>query len=249
MTWHKKLRLFAGRYVLPVVFPLHCPVCNKIVPLGRQICSSCYGKLTFVQSPFCLRCGKPINFSDQEYCYDCRAFPKSFTAGCSLLIYNKISKPAMMDYKYKNRRVLTSFYRDELVLRYWPVIRSWQLNAMVPIPIHRKKKKKRGYNQAELLSSSLSDSFHLSHYPDLLIRKVNTSPQKQFTPQARVNNLQQAFCLNPRYRSLAPRLKAVALVDDIYTTGATMEACSRILLEAGVGLVYVISVCIGAARD
>ena len=248
MAFHE-LRRLAGRYVLPVVFPRHCPVCKAIVPFGRYICPSCYSKLTFIQSPCCLRCGKPVTSSDQEYCYDCRSFPKTFTAGCSLLMYNNISRPAMMDYKYKNRRMLTSFYTDELVLRYRPLIRSWHLNAMVPVPIHRKKKKKRGYNQAELLSSSLSDSFHLSHYPDLLIRKVNTSPQKQFTPQARVNNLQAAFCLNPRYRTLASELKAVGLVDDIYTTGATMEACTRILLAAGVGRVYVISVCIGAARD
>ena len=122
---------------------------------------------------------------------------------------------------------------------------------VIPVPIHKNKYKKRGYNQATLLSSRLALTLNLPHYPDMLIRSVDTLPQKQFNPQARLNNLKKAFCFNSHYDKLLSQSTpfSVLLVDDIYTSGATMEACTRILLEAGISEVYILSICIGIARD
>ena len=85
----------------------------------------------------------------------------------------------------------------------------------------------------------------------MLIRSVDTLPQKQFSPQARLTNLRKAFCLNPRYDKLLSENSSLSilLVDDIYTSGATMEACTHTLLEAGVSEVYILSICIGVSRD
>ena len=159
---HKIKRI--GRVILPIFFPRHCPVCNRLVSYGHRVCPSCYRILPFIRPPFCLSCGKPISDGTEEYCYDCRIFAKSFQGGCSLLLYNKISAPGILDYKYKNRRVLTDFYTEEITHRYYPLFKLWKLQGVLPVPVHRDKKRLRGYNQAELLSSSLSACLSLPHY-------------------------------------------------------------------------------------
>lgn len=179
----------------------------------------------------------------------------------------------MAAFKYKNRRVLADFFAIEACRCYTDWFRNMGIEAIVPVPIHKNKQKKRGYNQAALLGSRLAYILNLSCYPDLLIRSADTLPQKQLSPQARLNNLRKAFRLNPRYdkmsdqggspsvihrfpvhtafphKEMPDKLTTVLLVDDIYTTGATMEACTRILHEGGIPKVYVFSVCIGVSRD
>lgn len=239
------------RHLLPVLFPRHCPVCSKLVPYGTFIHDECHNKLPIIHSPVCMRCGKPVSSSTQEYCYDCRIFPKSFEKGTALFLYNKRTRPIMSAFKYQNKRILADFFNWELCQHRLSQLKSFGVTAVVPVPIHKNKYKKRGYNQASLLSSRLALTLNLSHYPDMLIRSIDTLPQKQFSPQARLTNLKKAFCLNPRYDNLLsdnPSL-SILLVDDIYTSGATMEACTRILLESGVAEVYILSICIGVSRD
>ena len=151
----------------------------------------------------------------------------------------------------QNRRGLADFFCHELCRYRLSQLRDLGADAVIPVPIHKNKYKKRGYNQATLLSSRLALTLNLPHYPDMLIRSVDTLPQKQFNPQARLNNLKKAFCFNSHYDKLLSQSTpfSVLLVDDIYTSGATMEACTRILLEAGISEVYILSICIGIARD
>lgn len=247
----QKGTLFFQHYVLPALFPRHCPVCNKLVPYGTFIHDICHMELPVIQGAVCLRCGKPVSRSTQEYCYDCRVFPKSFSRGFSLFLYNKKTRPIMSAFKYQNKRGLADFFIQELLHHYRFQLEGLGIDAVIPVPVHKNKYKKRGYNQAELLSSRIALSFNLSHYPDMLIRSVDTLPQKQFSPQARLNNLIKAFRFNSRYDTLIQKNTtfSVLLIDDIYTSGATMEACTRILLDAGITNVYILSICIGIARD
>ncbi len=244
---YKNLRHMLIYRILPLVFPRHCPVCDRLVSYGRSICPGCRDILPLVRGSLCLRCGKPVSRPDQEYCYDCRIFPKSFDGGCSLYLYNHITAPGMMGLKYHNRRLLASFYSQELVRHRRSVLVSWQADAILPVPVHPHKRKKRGYNQAELLSAGIASLLNIPHLPTLLLRVVDTLPQKQFSPQARLNNLQKAFRINPDISLKG--IHRVILVDDIYTTGATMEACCRVLHQAGIRHVFVCSICIGVSRD
>lgn len=250
-TTSQKGKLLFQYYILTALFPRHCPVCDKLLPYGTFIHEVCHRKLPVIQGAVCLRCGKPVSKSTQEYCYDCRVFPKSFTNGFSLFLYNKKTRHIMSAFKYQNRRRLADFFIWELLCRQCSPIENPGIDAVIPVPIHKNKYKKRGYNQAELLSCRIALSFNLSHYPDMLIRSVDTLPQKQFSPQARLNNLINAFRFNSRYNTLIQKSSSfsVLLVDDIYTSGATMEACTRILLDAGITNVYILSICIGIARD
>ena len=235
-----------------LLFPRKCPICKKVQPIGRDICPGCEKVLPYIRPPFCMMCGKPVPDETVEYCFDCRLFQKSFQGGLSLFLYNKQIHQAMMDYKYHNRRILSHFFTSRIISRYSDLILSWNPDLIIPVPIHRNKRRKRGYNQAELLSRAIAGQLQLPHCSDFLIRTIDTLPQKQFGSQARLSNLYGAFRMNPRYTKkgrLTPPFHRILLVDDIYTTGATMEACSRILHEAGIAEVYILSVCIGIARD
>ena len=81
--------LWIIRQLLPFLFPRHCPLCDKLLPYGSFIHEECHRELPLIHSPVCMRCGKPVSSHTQEYCYDCRAFPKSFQRGLSLFLYNK----------------------------------------------------------------------------------------------------------------------------------------------------------------
>ena len=157
----------------------------------------------------------------------------------------------MNAFKYQNKRTIADFFTLELLQRYHSQMIDFQAHAVIPVPIHKNKYKKRGYNQAALLSHKLALALNLPHYPDMLIRSIDTLPQKQFAAQARLNNLKKAFRFNTHYNSLISKnqIDSVLLVDDIYTTGSTMEACTRILHAAGISNVYIVSICTGIARE
>lgn len=187
--------LWIIRQLLPFLFPRHCPLCDKLLPYGSFIHEECHRELPLIHSPVCMRCGKPVSSHTQEYCYDCRAFPKSFQRGLSLFLYNKKTRPIMSAFKYQNRRGLADFFCQELCRYRLSQLRDLGADAVIPVPIHKNKYKKRGYNQATLLSSRLALTLNLPHYPDMLIRSVDTLPQKQFNPQARLNNLKKHSAL------------------------------------------------------
>lgn len=255
-TKHKRLMMrhfyTAREFILPLIFPRRCPFCQRVLPYSNYLCTSCQQMLPLIHSPTCFRCGKPLNHQRQELCYDCRIFPKSFEEGLALFLYNSMTKNATTAFKYHNQRYLADFFTHAILRMHLAKIKSWNLQAIIPIPIHKNKRKKRGYNQAELLAKQLSDYLEIPCYSHYILRTIDTLPQKQFSPQARLNNLQKAFQINPRYLSpntLNNPPHSVLLIDDIYTTGATMESCTRLLHAAGVEKVYIYSLCIGVARD
>lgn len=228
-----------------ILYPVRCPICERIPPSGLLICPSCYCSISFVEQPYCYSCGKPLSSSEQEYCYDCIKNPKSFTRGFSLAVYNNITQSSLSSIKYKNRRQYLSFYVNETVKNYGSLFTSLHLDAILPVPIHPKRMRKRGFNQAILFAKALGKQLQIPVYDSVLIRVINTLPQKNLSPQKRLENLQKAFSLHPELTSGLLPFKRILLVDDIYTTGATMEALSLLLKKAGVKEVYVFSICIG----
>lgn len=233
----------------PILFPRHCPSCGKLLPFGTLICRECRSMLPWITEPVCFKCGKLISSPEQELCYDCRQFPKSFCQGISLLLYNEKTRPIIADFKYHNRRSLSRYFAEEICYRYYYLLHRWEPGLIIPVPVHRHKRKQRGYNQAELIARDLSALTGIPYLSDLLIRSADTTPQKQLSPQARLNNLTNAFSFNKEYAGLTLSYDTVLLVDDIYTTGATMEICSRTLLAAGFKKIYICTICSGMSRD
>ena len=228
-----------------ILYPPRCPICEKIPPANFLICPACYAAVNFVKQPFCYSCGKPLESASQEFCFDCTRNPKSFTRGFSLAVYDHTTKPSLSAIKYKNRRQHLAFYVQETVNQYGSLFQSLHFDAILPVPIHPKRMKKRGFNQTSLFAAALGKQLQIPVYDSILVRTLNTLPQKTLSPEKRLENLRKAFSLHPALHTGKLPFHRVLLVDDIYTTGATMEALTLLLKKAGVKEVYIFSICIG----
>lgn len=228
--------------VLDALYPRRCPVCDQIVlPKGALICPACFPKLSYVKGPVCKKCGKQVFSDTVEYCFDCTRRHHSFEYGLALINYDDYARHSMAAIKYKNKRQYLDFYAEAICQRYASQIQRMNAQALIPVPIHPSRKRQRGFNQAELLANNIGARLGIPVYPSALLRDKKTLPQKQLNPSERLKNLQQAF----RPGVIPPGITSVILVDDIYTTGSTVEACTRVLLSAGIRHVYMITICIG----
>ena len=230
---------------IDALFPRRCPVCGRIVvPRGRLICPGCMNRLSWVKQPVCKSCGKELSVDTVEYCFDCARRPRSFVYGRALINYNEAASRSMAQIKYNNRREYLDYYAGEVVRRLGPSVKAMKAQALVPVPVHPERLKTRGFTQAAELARRLSGGLGLPVETGLLSRNKNTAPQKDLNPAQRLKNLEEAFSAK------CPRtgLTSVILVDDIYTTGSTVEACSRVLTRAGVSRVYFLCICIGGGR-
>ena len=138
-----------------LLYPSTCPVCGKI---SQGVCEECRKELKFVEQPVCYRCGKPVGSMEQEFCPDCQKTHHSYRQGCAMLLYEGKVKEAIHKIKYSNKReYLETFAR--MLARYGEKnVQMWQPEVLVPIPMYPKKKKLRGYNQAEILAGYLGNT-------------------------------------------------------------------------------------------
>lgn len=228
--------------LLNLVYPKRCPLCGNILPFkSGSVCGECFSQQKRIKPPFCMKCGKTIGDETEEYCRDCIAIPKHYTKGFPVFAYVGGIKEALYSFKYKNQREYADFFAECICAQYGDEIRTLQIDGLVSVPVHPSKKRARGYNQAEVLAKALGKQLELPVYPSYLKRVVNTNPQKELNDKTRMKNLKNAFKIGEN----AIKLKKVLLVDDIYTSGATIEACTRVLLEADVEEVYYTCVAIG----
>lgn len=229
-------------YLINLLFPRRCPVCGDIVlPFGELICPGCVGELSPVRQPVCKKCGKEVESGQMEYCYDCMRHPRAFEQNFALLNYNSAASRSMSAIKYKGRREYLDFYSQAVYLRFAGTIRRLSPDVMVPVPIHSSRRRSRGFNQAELLARRMGKQLGIPVCPGGLKRVKKTLPQKELNQQERLKNLRQAFVPG----QLPGGVRTVLLVDDIYTTGSTLEACARALRAMGVEKVYGLTLCIG----
>lgn len=236
-------------FLMNLLYPRRCPVCGGIVfPEKDLIHPSCLSKLSPVKSPSCKKCGKEVISEQAEYCFDCSRHPHSFERGMALLNYNEAAKASMAAIKYKNRREYLDFYAAALDTRFRKTILRLQPAILIPVPVHPSRRRKRGFNQAEELAGRLSLRWNIPVDKNLLIRKKKTAPQRELNPAERLKNLREAFAVDAEYGKTAGIPETVILVDDIYTTGSTVEACTRALKKAGVRRVFVVVICIGVGR-
>lgn len=228
-----------------MLYPSTCPICGKIPDKKNNektvACEKCIRKLSYIESPRCLKCGKPVDNEETEICYDCSRTNHIYLQGVGVWAYTNEIKQSIYRFKYHNKREYGKFYGDEIKNQYESIIRGWNADVLIPVPLHKSKIRKRGYNQAAIIAQALGLVMNMLVDDEIIARKKKTKAQKELNDKDRVKNLENAFIIsdnNVKYNK-------VILVDDIYTTGTTIDACAKALLDSGVTQVYYISLCIG----
>lgn len=240
----------AARGLLNMLYPPTCPLCERLLPMfsgdadtdeSGGICPECAKSLQPVGDIHCLKCGKELSDEKQQYCYDCKRLRHEFEQGAAAFVYSDAVKRSVYRFKYKGQREYAKWYGKMLALHCKRQIGLWQPEVIVPVPLHKSRYRKRGYNQAALMARELGGRLGIPVREDYLMRIRNTAPMKQLSENGRAKNLENAFFISDN----SVKYKKVMLVDDIYTTGATMDACARALKLHGVLSVYCVSLCVG----
>ena len=226
--------------ILDLIFPQRCVVCDGILPYGKkELCVECQKKIHYISGASCYQCGKPVK-ETEEYCFDCRKKKHLYTQGVALFSYEYI-RASLYRYKYGDRREYAAVYGKYMAERFYEKKIHWRPQALIPVPLHRKKKKKRGYNQAELIAKELGKHWEIPVITNLVVRVKNTRPMKEIDGTERQNNLKKAFKLGKN----DVKLNTIIIIDDIYTTGSTIDAIAEVCREAGISNIYFMTVSIG----
>lgn len=173
---------------------------------------------------------------------DCGRKKHAFLQGKALWVYEEGIRESIYRFKYRDRREYAGVYASELAVRYGGWIKRQGIQAIVPVPLHKKRKRKRGYNQAELLAKELGRLLEIPVDTGLLVRVRDTKPQKTLNDIERKNNLKEAF----KTTQNIVQLNYILVVDDIYTTGSTLDAAAKALTDAGAKGVYTCCISIGS---
>ncbi|MCR4956149.1 MAG: ComF family protein [Lachnospiraceae bacterium] len=224
-----------------LLYPPKCVACGAIIPGKTYICPRCKKRLMKIKEPMCIVCGKQLEDEEMEICYDCSHTKHEFEFHRSVFLYEERAKKLMYGLKYGHNRDCGAFFATEIVKDMKRFIQALGVDGIVPIPLHKEREKQRGYNQAEIIAKIIGKECNILVYPDYLIRGKRTRPQKELNQLERKNNVENAF----HVKKNAVQLKEILLVDDIYTTGTTMDAASRALKQEGVSKVYCLTACIG----
>lgn len=227
--------------VISQILPSRCPVSGEIVPTQGSLSPKAWQALNFISAPFCACCGLPLEVSvkdeNEVLCAGCSASPKIFNSARSAVIYDDASRGLILSFKHGDKLHLTKTFVPWLKTAGDRFLKD--ADMVVPVPLHWRRLLKRRYNQSALIAKELAKETGLSYMPDALKRTRHTPAQGHLSAKERYKNVANAFALNPK-RNL--KNKNIILIDDVYTTGATVIECAEMLYAAGAARVDVLTV-------
>ncbi len=194
-----------------------------------------------MKEPVCKKCGKPIRGFEDEYCMDCIEKKKVFEQGKSVWLHTGRVRWSVYQFKYHNRRIYGEYYAEEMHRLYGNKIREWEIDAIIPVPLHWKRKLSRGYNQAEIVAKALGRKTGIPVESKMVIRMKNTKPQKKLEHRERSVNMKNAFCA----KRVKKGIQNILIIDDIYTTGNTINEMAKCLYSKGIQKVFFLTISIG----
>lgn len=227
--------------MIGAVYPPRCSICEDILENSDiGICKTCFGKLEYISEPVCKQCGKPIFDDTAEFCYDCGRKKHFFLQNKGVFVYRGEMQKSIYRFKYNNKREYGQFYANEIIRAYGDWIKTISPDYLIPIPIYKTKKRTRGFNQSELIADLIGKNLDIPVLNNYLVRVKKTVPQKELNDLERKNNIKNAFKLNKNI----VKLRKAILIDDIYTTGSTIDEAARLLADEDIE-VYSLTLCIG----
>lgn len=219
--------------IVNVVYPRRCALCDEALDAKEQgICAVCKKKTVFIKPPMCFRCGRPVDKYD-EYCVECAKEKHFFESGRIALSYRQVGE-SIYRFKYMNRTEYASFYAETMAHCMSQWLEVVKPDGLIPVPLHKNRQKKRGYNQSELLARELSKRIQVPVFNDVILRKKDTIPQKKCDKNQRIINMKKAFIVGEN----VVKLEKVVIIDDIFTTGSTIDSMAKELKAAGVKKIY-----------
>lgn len=237
------------KFLSNLILPPRCCSCGNPTSSHHQVCGDCWSNLPFISAPCCCLCGYPMpyipltgkGFGDQGqlWCGPCLAQRPPFDGGCSAFAYKDLIRKLVIRFKHGDATYLAPTFanwlyqcsKDQLLTK---------CDVLIPIPMHRWRLVKRRYNQATLLARHLSYKSQIPLWSLALERCKNTAMQQAKNRKHRQENVKNAFRVPPSFKQSLQR-KSVCLIDDVWTTGATLSACTEVLREAGVKKIFVLT--------
>lgn len=210
-----------GSFLLDLVYPPQCPGCGRV---GKLFCPGCRELVQAYPQSVCIRCGSAL--AQRGLCASCAVVPSALDGIFAATIFAHPIREAIHEFKYEGVRDLATPLAEWLAAAW----QQYQMEAdlIVPVPLHSKREAERGYNQSALLARALARAAGATVAPAELVRTVHTRPQVGLTAEERRRNIAGAFHCTGAVTGLR-----IVLVDDVCTTGATLEACAQALREAG----------------
>jgi ComF family protein len=227
---------------LDFIFPPLCHICRSFIPGAGElhICPECRDRLPLVKSPLCTLCGIPfIGAGDNHFCGQCQTHPPHFESARAHLLYEESARELIHYFKYNHkthlRRPLALLALEGLT----KFITGQAPDVIIPVPLHRSRLRTRGFNQAVLLGGLFSSRLSIPMLADGLTRTRPTEPQIELSAEDRRKNVKGAFAVNRPDRIVGKR---ILLLDDVMTTGSTVNECAKVLIKAGAPSVVVATI-------
>jgi ComF family protein len=229
-----------SRHLVNAVLPPRCLKCGTLVTAPGSLCAACWSGLDFLSSSCCACCGYPFDVEAKAgaLCARCLANHPPFQRSRAAFAYDDGSRDMILAFKHADRMELAKPFARWMAQAGRELLAETEL--IVPVPLHWQRLLFRRYNQAALLATALGRLSDKPVLPDLLQRRRATAKQGHLSRLGRARNVKGAFTLRPAARNLVAG-KRVLLIDDVITTGATIDGCCQVLIRAGAAQVDVLA--------
>ena len=229
--------------ILRIIFPPKCVLCDKIVEDEDSLCCDCWKKIRFINRPFCDRCSAPFEFkvADDDICLTCMKNEPLYVKSRSAVVYNSDVAKIIFKFKFYDKIHMKRFMGKCMCRAASDIIDN--INILIPIPLHKKRLIHRKYNQSLLLADEIAKNSGKIVLHDFLYKTKHTVPQASLKQNERQNNLKNKFAINPKYLKDIKKYENLgfAIVDDVITTGSTINESIKVMREAGINNIYAIS--------
>ena len=231
---------------IDLIYPHNCQFCNLAMEQHEPgvICRACLRTIKFIEPPFCARCALPFHGEPKEtyQCGYCADLKFQFTRAVSACAAEGIVRDTVHRFKYERQMYYAAHLEEWIVAAGWRWIDWNEIDAIVPVPLHPRKKRHREFNQAEVLAAAVSRATGRPVLPRAVRRIRDTETQTRLHRTERADNLNGAFQVRRADEVAGRRL---VLVDDVFTTGATLDSCAKVLRVAGAQEVVALTVARG----